>query len=73
MWHYRKAPSIKDNLFFIYIFLAGVERFIIEFLRTNQKYVLEIFSGAQIISLVMIVVGLYFLKHPITNAAINPD
>ena len=73
MWKYRKAPSLKDNLFFIYIFLAGVERFIIEFLRTNQRYAFETFSGAQIISLVMILVGLYFLKHPITNAVINPD
>ena len=73
MWRHRKAPFLKDNLFFLYIFLAGVERFTIEFLRTNQKYVLEIFSGAQIISLVMVIVGLYFLKNPITNAAINPD
>ena len=73
MWRNRKAPSLKDNLFFLYIFLAGVERFIIEFLRTNQKYLLDTFSGAQILSLVMIIVGLYFLKHPITNGAVNSD
>ena len=70
MWNYRKAHPIKDNLFFIYILLAGVERFIIEFLRTNQKYVLETFSGAQIISLAMIIIGLYFLKNPFANADI---
>ena len=73
MWRYRKAPTLKDNLFFLYLFLAGVERFLIEFLRTNQKYVLDTFSGAQIISLIMLIVGLYFLKYPITNGAINSD
>jgi len=73
LWHYRKNPSVKDNLFFIYIFLAGVERFLIEFLRTNQKYVLETFSGAQIISFGMILVGFYFLKYPITNATTDSD
>tara|TARA_B100000212_G_scaffold320393_1_gene278191 strand:- start:1241 stop:2092 length:852 start_codon:yes stop_codon:yes gene_type:complete len=73
MWRYRKAPTLKDNLFFLYLFLAGVERFLIEFLRTNQKYVLDTFSGAQIISLIMVIVGLYFLKYPITNGAINSD
>ena len=73
MWRYRKAPTLKDNLFFLYLFLAGVERFLIEFLRTNQKYVLDTFSGAQIISLIMVIVGLYFLRYPITNGAINSD
>ena len=73
MWRYRKGPIVKDNLFYIYIFLSGVERFLIEFLRTNQKYLFGIFSGAQIISFVMILVGLYFLKHPISNAAIKSD
>tara|TARA_B100001248_G_scaffold219194_1_gene174745 strand:- start:1020 stop:1790 length:771 start_codon:yes stop_codon:yes gene_type:complete len=73
MWNYRSAPNVKDNLFFIYIFLSGVERFLIEFLRTNQKYLFGVFSGAQIISFVMIVAGIYFLKYPINNAAINSD
>ena len=73
MWRYRKAPTLKDNLFFLYLFLAGVERFLIEFLRTNQKYVLDTFSGAQIISLIMVIVGLYFLRYPIINGAINSD
>ena len=73
LWSYRKVPFVKDKLFFIYIFLAGVERFLIEFLRTNQKYVLETFSGAQIISLAMIIIGLYFLKNPFANADIISD
>ena len=39
LWKYRKSTKIKDILFFLYLFLAGVERFFIEFIRTNQKYV----------------------------------
>ena len=73
MWKYRKSPLIKDKLFYIYIFLAGLERFLIEFLRTNQKYVLEIFSGAQLISILMIILGFYFIKYSTTNAGPGSD
>jgi len=69
MWKYRNFPMIKDSLFFLYLFLAGIERFFIEFLRTNQKYILEILSGAQVISLGMILIGLYFIINPVTEAA----
>ena len=65
LWKYRKSTKIKDILFFLYLFLAGVERFFIEFIRTNQKYVFELFSGAQVISIMMIIIGLYFMKNPI--------
>ena len=43
MWNYRKSKPYKDILFFLYLFLAGIERFLIEFLRTNQKYFLKPF------------------------------
>ncbi|MBI87212.1 MAG: hypothetical protein CMG63_03930 [Candidatus Marinimicrobia bacterium] len=68
MWNYRKSKPYKDILFFLYLFLAGIERFLIEFLRTNQKYFLETFSGAQVISLIMIMIGLYFIKYPYVDA-----
>ena len=68
LWKYRKSTKIKDMLFFLYLFLAGVERFFIEFIRTNQKYVFELFSGAQVISIMMIIIGLYFMKNPIKEA-----
>lgn len=63
LWINRQNPSIKNKLFFLYLILAGIERFFIEFIRTNEKYFLEIFSGAQIISVILIAVGLYFLLH----------
>ncbi len=37
MWTFRKSSTIEDLLFFLYLFLTGIERFYIEFLRTNQK------------------------------------
>ena len=68
LWKNRKSTKIKDILFFLYLFLAGVERFFIEFIRTNQKYVFELFSGAQVISIMMIIIGLYFMQNPIKEA-----
>ena len=72
MWKYRKLPSIKDKLFFLYLFLAGIERFFIEFIRTNQKYVFELFSGAQVISIIMVVFGLYLMKNPVNEVKSEP-
>ena len=72
MWKYRKSPSIKDKLFFLYLLLAGIERFFIEFIRTNQKYVFELFSGAQVISIIMVVFGLYLMKNPVNEVKSEP-
>ena len=43
---------------FEYLFLAGFSRFMIEFIRTNPKYLLEL-SGAQFISIFMMMIGTY--------------
>ena len=59
-WRQRQNPIIKPKLFFLYLIFAGIERFFIEFIRTNEKYVLDIFSGAQIISFFLILIGIYF-------------
>ena len=71
MWSYRFLPILKDKLFFIYLVLAGIERFLIEFLRTNEKYFLEIFSGAQLISLFLIIIGIYFIKYPLNDHSLK--
>ena len=64
---YKSRLKIKvvGSLFFTYLILAGIERFFIEFIRTNEKYFLGIFSGAQIISVFMISIGLLFLFKPV--------
>ena len=58
-------------MFFSYLLLAGIERFSIEFLRTNEKYLFDTFSGAQMISFLMIFVGSYFLLFPILNTNVE--
>ena len=63
----RKSVKIKGSLFFLYLILAGLERFLVEFIRTNEKYFLDIFSGAQIISVIMISIGTLFLLRPLND------
>ncbi len=67
LWINRQNHFLEGKLFYLYLILAGIERFLIEFLRTNEKYVIELFSGAQIISLVMIIIGIYLLINPLNN------
>ena len=50
----------SGQLMFEYLFLVGFSRFIIEFLRTNPKYLFGL-SGAQHISMIMIIVSMYFM------------
>ena len=70
IWKFRQNPKIKSKLFFLYLILAGIERFFIEFIRTNEKYFLEIFSGAQIISFLLFAIGIYyFLYHEFEEPA----
>ena len=45
---------------FEYLFLAGLARFSVEFIRLNPTYLLGL-SGAQIISLGMMIVSSYFM------------
>ena len=68
LWKKRTEDGVQGSLFFLYLILAGIERFFIEFIRTNEKYFLDIFSGAQIISVTMICIGLYFLLNPLPES-----
>ena len=65
---YKKRLSVRvpGTLFFLYLFLAGLERFFMEFIRTNPKYFL-IFSGAQLISLIMISSSIWFFYSKKTS------
>ena len=56
----RKTNKIKGMIFFEYLFLAGMSRFIIEFFRLNPSYYFNL-TGAQYISLIMIVVSVTFM------------
>ena len=56
---YRKLyQNFTGELIFEYLFLVGLSRFMVEFIRTNPKYIMG-FSGAQYISIFMILVSMY--------------
>ena len=67
LWKKRNYIQYQGQLFFSYLILAGLERFFIEFIRTNEKYLFETFSGAQLLSVLMISVGSYFSIYPLDN------
>lgn len=71
LWSRRKKNQRAGTMFFSYLLLAGIERFSIEFLRTNEKYLFDTFSGAQMISFLMIFIGSYFLLFPILNTNVE--
>ncbi|MFQ6607984.1 MAG: prolipoprotein diacylglyceryl transferase [Fidelibacterota bacterium] len=56
LWKLRGKLRPNGSLFSLYLVLAGLERFFIEFIRTNPKYLFGL-SGAQIISILMILLG----------------
>ncbi len=64
LYQKRTSVAIVGSLFFTYLILAGTERFIVEFLRVNEKYFIGL-SGAQVISILMITIGAWFLMHPV--------
>jgi phosphatidylglycerol:prolipoprotein diacylglycerol transferase len=54
--HKFKAPGV---LFGIYMILNGIERFLIELIRVNTRYVVAgiSFTQAELISLIMVIGG----------------
>ncbi len=59
LWRIRKKINIAGMLFFIYLTLNGIERFLIEKIRVNTKYdILGGITQAEIISSCLILTGL---------------
>ena len=61
LWSRREKIVFDGQLFFTYLVFAGLQRFFIEFIRTNVKYIFGL-TGSQIISIFMILIGVYFLR-----------
>lgn len=72
LYNKRTKVTMAGSLFFTYLVIGGVERFFIEFLRLNQKYIFGL-SGAQLIALVMVGIGTWFLTHPIVQPEESPS
>ena len=60
LWYLRKRINISGMLFGIYMVVNGIERFLIEKIRVNTKYILfgQEITQAELISLAMIIIGL---------------
>ena len=58
--YYKGKKHFSGQLILEYLFLAGVSRFIMEFIRTNPKYLIGL-SGAQYVSMVMILISTYYM------------
>lgn len=56
LWRFRKKVWMDGKLFMLYLVFAGIERFLIEFIRLNPRYLFGL-SEAQLISVVMIIFG----------------
>ena len=60
-----KTKYFKGQIFLEYLFLAGLARFLVEFLRINPRYFTDTFnlSGAQLISLSMIILSTFTMFY----------
>ena len=55
----KETLGLTSGLYLIY---AGVARFVVEILRTNERYYLDL-SSAQFISIVMVIIGSFILMN----------
>ncbi len=70
LWNRRTKIKVSGSLFFTYFILAGIERFSIEFIRTNDHYMFDL-TGAQLISITMIIIGTVGLLRPVSKPKIT--
>lgn len=62
LWYFKDKKLQKGTLFWLFIFLYGLLRFLVEFIRNqNEAYILDYFSRAQILSLIMVITGVIML------------
>jgi prolipoprotein diacylglyceryl transferase len=73
IWMVRRKFAVAGTLFFFYLILNGLERFMIEKIRVNTKYQwgsLEI-TQAEIISFTFVIVGVFMLWYLIRSEKKN--
>jgi len=72
LWRLRRTPRPPGWLFLLWLSLAGLERFLVEFLRAKDDRFIGLLTLAQVISLALVAVGvigmLRIKKGPPTKA-----
>jgi phosphatidylglycerol:prolipoprotein diacylglycerol transferase len=63
LWRLRREPRPAGWLFMLWLALAGVERFLVEFLRAKDDRFFGVLTLAQIISLGVVAVGVAWMVH----------
>ena len=76
LWAWRKKGWPAGVLWFAYVALAGVERFIVEIFRAKDDRFLGVFTIAQLISVGLVIVGvgaaLYLKRRGEARPAVEP-
>jgi len=72
LWSLRKKVQIDGRIFYLYLILAGLSRFLVEFIRINPRVLLGL-SEAQVIAVAMMIVGsgafvLSGVREPVIDA-----
>jgi phosphatidylglycerol:prolipoprotein diacylglycerol transferase len=59
-----RSPHAKGRVFGFFLILMGVERFLVEFVRAKDDRFLGPFTIAQLISVLLVIAGSYFILRP---------
>jgi phosphatidylglycerol:prolipoprotein diacylglycerol transferase len=62
LWRYRDHKHAEGWLFGLYLVLAGIERFLIEFLRAKDDRFFGPFTAAQMIGLALVALGFVVMQ-----------
>ncbi|MGV8880179.1 MAG: prolipoprotein diacylglyceryl transferase [Sphingobacteriaceae bacterium] len=73
LWSIRKNIRVSGIMFGIYLILNGMERFLIELIRVNTRYVVGgiSFTQAELISLILIIGGIALIVYAIKDSKKN--
>jgi phosphatidylglycerol:prolipoprotein diacylglycerol transferase len=63
LWHRRRHGHTTGWLFAAYLIFAGIERFLVEFVRAKDDRFLGAFTIAQVTSLILVLAGIYLLRR----------
>lgn len=73
IWKIRKKVKPAGWLFSVYLVLAGIERFLIEFIRSTTPSPIPGLSVAQVMALILILIGAFKLYSIHTTAEKAPE